>query len=98
MALEIYWTRRADVKFEKIINYLLEVWGEKATTDFVGKSYAVFETLSQYPEAGSLQNEQRNIRGFVIVKQVTVFYKIQDDTLVLLNFFSNYKNPKKRFS
>ncbi len=54
MALEIYWTRRADVKFDKIINYLQEIWGDKATKDFVRKSYEVFETLSQYPEAGSL--------------------------------------------
>lgn len=97
MALGIYWTRRADAKFEKIIQYLLENWGEKATADFVKKAYAVFDILTVYPEAGPLQHIEGNIRGFVIVKQVTLFYKVQGNTLMLLNFFGNYKNPKKKF-
>ncbi|HYD90042.1 MAG TPA: type II toxin-antitoxin system RelE/ParE family toxin [Flavobacterium sp.] len=97
MALDIYWSRRADAKFDKIIEYLLENWGERATKDFVQKVYMVLDILCVYPEMGPLQHTEKNIRGFVIVKQVTLFYKVQDDTLILLNFFGNFQNPKKKF-
>ena len=63
MALDICWSRRADTKFDKILDYLLENWGERATKDFVQKVYAVLEVLSVYPEMGPLQHVERNIRG-----------------------------------
>lgn len=97
MALDIYWSRRADAKFDKLLDYLLENWGEKATKEFVQKVYAALDVLCIYPEIGSLQHIERNIRGFVIVKQITLFYKVQDGTLILLNFFGNFQNPKKKF-
>ena len=96
MALEIYWSKRADKKFDNILEYLQEEWGEKVTGAFVKKVYDFLDVLVDFPEIGTMENKQRNIRGFVIVKQITLFYKIKNHKIILLNFFDNRQNPKKK--
>jgi len=97
MALSIYWNRRASNKFDKIAEYLLENWGMESARKFAYKVYDVIELLKAQPEIGSLQHLQKNIRGIVIVEQVTLFYKVQNNKIILINFFTNYQDPKKRF-
>lgn len=96
MALDIRWGRHASESFQEIIDYLEQNWGGKSTKDFVEKAYSVINVLSVYPEMGKLQYPIRNIRGFVIVKQVTLFYKLQDNKIILLHFFSTLQNPDKK--
>ena len=96
MALTLYWSTRADKKFDEIIEYLLQEWGETVTKAFVKKVYDFLDILVEFPEIGSIEHVERNIRGFVIVKQLTVFYKIENDKIVLLNFFDNRQNPKRK--
>jgi len=95
MALTIYWTRRADEKFDRILEYLSAEWGEKVTSAFVKKVYDFLDVLIDFPEIGSLENAEKNIRGFVIVKQITVFYKVNDNKIILLNFFDTRKSDNK---
>lgn len=88
--------KRADKKFDEIIEYLLQEWGETVTKAFVKKVYDFLDILIEFPEIGSIEHVEKNIRGFVIVKQLTVFYKIENDKIVLLNFFDNKQNPKRK--
>jgi plasmid stabilization system protein ParE len=39
MALRIFWSKRADKKFDNILDYLSAEWGEKVTIAFVKKVY-----------------------------------------------------------
>jgi plasmid stabilization system protein ParE len=96
MALTNFWSKRADQKFDKIIKFLGDEWGETSTKVFVRKVYDFLELLQEFPEIGTLENKETNIRGFVIVKQLTLFYKIDQQKIILLNFFDNRMNPKKR--
>ncbi len=95
MALKIFWSKRADAKFDTIIEYLSQEWGENATKAFVRRVYDFLDILAEFPEIGSIENAERNIRGFVIVRQLTLFYKIVDNQIILLNFFDNRMNPRK---
>jgi hypothetical protein len=52
--------------------------------------------LVEFPEIGTLENVERNIRGFVIVRQITIFYKVSGNKIILLDFFDNRQEPKKR--
>jgi len=94
MALTIYWSKLADKKFDIIIDYLKQEWGEAVTKAFVRKVYDFLDILLEFPEIGSVENAERNIRAFVIVKQLTIYYKINEDRIILLNFFDNRQNPK----
>jgi plasmid stabilization system protein ParE len=78
------------------LDYLVVEWGERVTGAFVKKVYDFLDILVEFPEIGSLENSERNIRGFVIVRQITIFYKISGDKIILLNFFDNRQGRKKR--
>jgi len=62
----------------------------------VRKTYEFLDLLLDYPEIGSVENKENGIRGYTIVKQVTVYYIIRDERIVLLNFFDNRQNPQQR--
>jgi plasmid stabilization system protein ParE len=94
MALEIYWSKPATRQFDLILDYLKDEWGRHSVSLFVKKVYDFLDLLSMFPEIGSVENKELNIRGFVIVKQLTVFYQIRDDKIVLLNFYDNRQKPK----
>lgn len=66
MALEIQWSKRADRKFDKILEYLLLEWGEHVTRSFFKKVYGFLDILSEYPEIGTVENKEKGIRGFTI--------------------------------
>jgi plasmid stabilization system protein ParE len=69
-------------------------WGKRVTSAFVKKVYDFLDVLIEFPEIGSLENSEINIRGFVIVRQITIFYKISGDRIILLNFFDNRQGKK----
>ena len=96
MALNIRWTIRADIKLGQLIIYLESEWGESVVKAFMRKLYDFLEILSEFPEIGSMQYPEKRIRGFALTKQVTIFYKIDDNQIVLLDIFDNRSNPKKK--
>jgi plasmid stabilization system protein ParE len=96
MALEIYWSKQADKKFDLIIEYLRLEWGESSIKIFVKKVYDFLDTIKELPEIGTIENNDLNIRGFVIFKQVTLFYQIRVNKIILINFYDNRQKPKKK--
>ena len=60
------------------------------------KLYDFLEILSEFPEVGSMQFPEKNIRGFSLTKHVSIFYKIESDQIILLDLFDNRSDPKKR--
>lgn len=98
MALEIHWTTQADRKFDKIIEFLLKEWNQRVTESFVKKVYDTLDILAEFPEIGTIEYNEKGIRGFTIVKQINVFYKIIGNKIIILDFFDNRQTPeKKRF-
>jgi len=81
-----------------ILNYLENEFGEVTTSKFVLKVYEFLDLLAEFPEIGTLENKENSIRGFVIIKQVTIFYQVRNNMVILLNFYDNRQKPKtKRF-
>lgn len=96
MALEIRWTTKADTKLDQLIVYLETEWGESVVKAFMKKLYDFLEILSEFPEIGSMQYEEKRIRGFALTKQVTIFYKVDANQIFLLDIFDNRSDPKKK--
>ena len=96
MALEIHWTTRADIKLDQIIIYLETEWGESVVKAFMRKLYDFLDILTEFPEIGSMQYPDKNIRGFLLTKQISVFYKIEGEQIMVLDFFDNRSDPKKK--
>jgi len=96
MALEIEWSKRADKSFDRIIDFLQAEWGDQVVKAFVKKTYDFLEILAEFPEIGSIQVQERGIRGFTLIRQVIVFYKIHGKLIILIDFFDTRQNPKKK--
>ena len=96
MALEIKWSKKADRSFDSIIAYLNGEFGKTTTSNFVRKVHEFIDLLCEFPELGTEENKDLNIRGFVIIKQVKIFYKIRNQNIILLNFYDNRQRPKKK--
>jgi plasmid stabilization system protein ParE len=96
MALKIYWSKKADKKFDKILEYLLEEWGERVMRLFIKKVFDLLDILSESPEIGSVENKEKGIRGFTVIKQINLFYKVGKDKIILLDFFDNRQHPDKK--
>jgi plasmid stabilization system protein ParE len=96
VALKIKWSKRADNSFDRIIEYLHAEWGEQVVQAFVRKTYDFLEILAEFPEIGSMQVQEKAIRGFVLITQVIVFYKVQGSSIILIDFFDTRQDPKKK--
>jgi len=96
MALTIRWSTRADIKLDQLIIYLETEWGENVVKAFMRKLYDFLEILSEFPEIGSMQYPEKQIRGFALTKQVTIFYRIDNNQIVLLDIFDNRSDPAKK--
>lgn len=96
MAHKIVWTKTAEKEFDNILSYLESEWNESICRKFINRVDDIFDLLTLYPEAGTIEVREENIRGFLISKQVRLFYRIKSKNIVLMNFFDTRLNPKKR--
>lgn len=53
--------------------------------------------LKDNPEIGNIEVEEKGIRGYIISRHTVVFYRLKNDTIILLKFFDSRQNPDKRF-
>lgn len=95
MARKIIWTKRANSNFNHVIAYLEKDWGEKATKNFVLRTYSIIDLLSEQPSLGSLEKEKEQIKGFLITKHNRLFYRFTDKEFIVLNIFDNRSKKMK---
>ena len=96
MAKEIVWTHRAVQKYDKIIQYLEEEWGEGVTRSLVQKTHDILDLISDHSELGTLENPEKKIRGFLLTKHNRLFYRVTEREVILLNFFDTRSGPKRK--
>lgn len=93
---QIVWNKRASKQFEKIQDYLVNEFGEKVTEEFTNRVFNFLDLLAIYPDIGTIENRERNIRGFLLHRHTTLFYKLDRGTIYILSVFDNRQDPKKR--
>ena len=65
---------------------------------FMMQHVRFIDTLTDFPELGTIENKEKEIRAFTIVKQINLFYRVDKKKIIILNFFDNRQSPtKKRF-
>tara|TARA_R110001592_G_scaffold108190_1_gene302620 strand:+ start:393 stop:689 length:297 start_codon:yes stop_codon:yes gene_type:complete len=96
MARKVVWTKRAIYKFNQIVDYLERDWGHNVTQNFVIKAYDIIELISDQSDLGTLENPEKQIRGFVLTKHNRLFYRVTEEEIILLNFFDTRSGPKRK--
>jgi plasmid stabilization system protein ParE len=97
MIFEVVFTKRAEKDFENISNYIESKFGDNALLRFKTLVIEFATVLQFFPEIGSLELEDKNIRASVVHSRLRVFYKIKNDRVTILRLFDTRQHPDKRF-
>ena len=93
---KILWTDFALKELEKTVEYLEENWTEKELRNLAENIEEKVSLISQNPNLFQASNYKKEIRRVVILKHNTLYYRIKNNQIEIISFFSNRQSPKKR--
>jgi len=95
MTFEVSFSRKAETDFENILNYIAAEFGDQSVANFKKLVLDFATLLEEFPEIGSIELRNKNIRGFVIHRRLKVFYRINKDKVIILRLFDTRQHPSK---
>ena len=93
---KILWTDFALSELEKTIEYLEENWTERELRNLAVEIEETLTLLSHNPNLFQASDIKKEIRRVVVAKHNTLYYRVKNNTIEIISFFSNRQNPKKR--
>ncbi|RZJ99637.1 MAG: type II toxin-antitoxin system RelE/ParE family toxin [Flavobacterium sp.] len=93
---KIFWTDFALSELEKTIEYLEENWTERELRNLALEIEETLSLLSHNPGLFQASDIKKEIRRVVIAKHNTLYYRVKNNSIEILSFFSNRQSPKKR--
>ncbi|AWG20534.1 hypothetical protein FFWV33_02800 [Flavobacterium faecale] len=90
----VIWSNQSELDYYDNIDYLMGYWGLASARNFIDKVDANIAILQK----GNINFRPTNSKGVfevVIVKQISLFYRVSDDAVELVRFWNNYQNPEK---
>ena len=93
---KILWTDFALSELEKTIEYLEENWTERELRNLAIEIEETLNLLSHNPNLFQKSDIKKEIRRVVVAKHNTLYYRINNNSIEIISFFSNRQNPKKR--
>ena len=94
--MKIRWTKRALKNLESTLSYLESEWGLASAQKFSYKILTFLSALQNNAEIGKIVVKDKKIRGLVLTKHNTIFYRIKNTEIIILQVFDNRMNPGKR--
>ena len=91
--MKLIWTMDAMNDYHHNIDFLLERWTPHIAQEFIEQVEDILELIVLFPKMYPL-SDYKNVRKAVIRKQISLFYKIDGEQILLLRFWNNYLNPK----
>lgn len=80
----------------QILEYIEREFGAKARQSFRTRAQDFTRLLLEFPELGTLEIREKNLRGFQLTKQTRVFYRIKGDRIIILTLFDSRQDPSKK--
>jgi hypothetical protein len=83
----------ANASYLNNIEYLENYWSQKEVIQFIKKVEDVIAILKYEPKTFKKWDKDINIHCIEIVKQITLYYQINNLNVELLVFFNNHQDP-----
>ena len=93
---KILWTDFALSELENTIEYLEENWTERELRNLAVEIEETLNLLSHNPNLFQKSDIKKEIRRVVVAKHNTLYYRINNNSIEIISFFSNRQSPKKR--
>jgi hypothetical protein len=95
MSYKVFWTSEAEATFNQNILYLEYQWTEAVIENFIQKTEEAINTISANPLLYPLVNKKKGIHKCLVVKQVSLYYKVVENRIYLITFWNNFQGPEK---
>lgn len=95
MVYKIKYSKLAIKTLDQNLLYLINNSLENSALKFINKVDEIVFLIAKKPKLYALWNSKLNIRKVVIVSQITMFYKINENTIDIVLFWNNYQNLNK---
>lgn len=90
--MNVEWSDLAISDFEQNIEFLYQNWTEQVVYDFIFETERVIELISVSPTVFR-KNTMANVHLVTITKQITLIYQVEKNSIQLLRFWNNFKDP-----
>jgi plasmid stabilization system protein ParE len=95
MAFKVEWTEPVFRDLQVIVEYIDREWSRKAGDKYVAELKARVNVLSKQPFMGMPSMKDQSIRSIKVSKHNRLYYRIEEEKLVLLNIFDLRQHPDK---
>jgi mRNA-degrading endonuclease YafQ of YafQ-DinJ toxin-antitoxin module len=89
--MKIYWSNESIVKYESIIDNLIENWPITVAQDFEFLTNSLLDNLKLNKKLCPV-SRYKKLRKCVIHKNVSLIYRINKQTIEIVTFIINQKN------
>ncbi len=91
----IHWTDNALKELEHTIEYLINNFTEKEIKKLALEIEYTIALVSQNPNIYP-RSDKKGIHKAVILRYNSLYYRVKENNIEILSFFSNRQHPKKR--
>jgi plasmid stabilization system protein ParE len=95
MALQIEWTPQALQDFQEVILYLETNWNTEIADRFIATTDARLSLLAEQPLIGIRSEKQIEIRSILVSNYNRLYYRVEENKIVVLNIFDTRQDPSK---
>ena len=89
---KVIWSPKARITYYDILKYLIENWTFKELETFIDRTEEVISHIHNNPLLYPYSIES-DTHKCVVVKQVSLFYRVKTDVIELLVFWDNRQDP-----
>ena len=89
--MKIEWTLASKNDYWQNIEYLENHWSEKEVLNFINEIDYSLNLLAK-GNVDFTKSDYINVYKMVILKQITIYYSIENETIYLLRFWNNYQD------
>lgn len=93
--MRVVWTRETEESFNKILDYLLEVWTPKEALVFVDIVDDTVHKIMLNPKIFKVSQYDNHSREAFITKHTTMFYRILEKVIEIEYFWGNFQDSRK---
>ena len=97
MAVKIFWSKRAQQGYARIVRYLEKEWTEKEVSKFIRDTHHFFELLKKNPKMLESSNRNKNLYRGPINRLTILTYRYdpRKKEITLINIRSARRKPLK---
>jgi plasmid stabilization system protein ParE len=92
--VNVVWTQEAKDSFNENVFFLEREWNEAAIENFIERTDQCIAAIEKHPLLYPVINKKKGTHKCLITKQVSLYYRCRGNTVELITFRNNYRNPK----